>query len=139
MQIAQVIGGLQGLGGADLLRRAMVKKIFAEEKWQGNAPSSKKARGQRPSDKKRKRRKFSTCLEKFANLRFQLIPAAAYCGGSVIRRPWLSRRKPSVDNLWWCDELRYSHLTDSWLSISKRSASGLAQLPWGAAFAGSAQ
>src|SRR5690606_39523998 len=74
MQIAQVMGGYT-LGGADLLRRAMGKKIAEEmARERPKFEAGAKANGVSPE----KAREVFDLLEKFANYGFTTSHAAAY-------------------------------------------------------------
>lgn len=112
MQIAQVMAGYS-LGGADLLRRAMGKKIAAEmAKERPKFISGSIANG---VDEKKAGEVFDL-LEKFANYGFNKSHAAAYAVVSY-QTAWLKANHPvefmaAVMN---CD----SHLTDK-LAIYKR-------------------
>ncbi|SDJ98707.1 DNA polymerase III subunit alpha [Aliiruegeria lutimaris] len=74
MQIAQVMAGYS-LGGADLLRRAMGKKI--KEAMDAERPKFEKGAGENGVDKKKASEVFDL-LEKFANYGFNKSHAAAY-------------------------------------------------------------
>ncbi|MCL4675555.1 MAG: DNA polymerase III subunit alpha, partial [Pararhodobacter sp.] len=112
MQIAQVMGGYS-LGGADLLRRAMGKKI-AEEMARERPKFIKGATANGVSDKKAG--EVFDLLEKFANYGFNKSHAAAYAVVSY-QTAWLKANHPvefmaAVMN---CD----IHLTDK-LAVYKR-------------------
>ncbi|WP_323036755.1 DNA polymerase III subunit alpha [Pararhodobacter sp.] len=112
MQIAQVMGGYS-LGGADLLRRAMGKKI-AEEMAKERPKFIKGATENGVTDKKAG--EVFDLLEKFANYGFNKSHAAAYAVVSY-QTAWLKANHPvefmaAVMN---CD----IHLTDK-LAIYKR-------------------
>ncbi|MBV0890616.1 DNA polymerase III subunit alpha [Paracoccus sp. Z118] len=112
MQIAQVMGGYS-LGGADLLRRAMGKKIAEEmAKERPKFVQGSKAQG---VDEKKAGEVFDL-LEKFANYGFNKSHAAAYAVVSY-QTAWLKANHPvefmaAVMN---CD----IHLTDK-LAIYRR-------------------
>ncbi|OOY10115.1 MULTISPECIES: DNA polymerase III subunit alpha [unclassified Thioclava] len=74
MQIAQVMGGYS-LGGADLLRRAMGKKI--KEAMDAERPKFEAGAAKNGVDKKKASEVFDL-LEKFANYGFNKSHAAAY-------------------------------------------------------------
>ena len=74
MQIAQVMAGYS-LGGADLLRRAMGKKI--KEAMDAERPKFEKGAAENGVDKKKASEVFDL-LEKFANYGFNKSHAAAY-------------------------------------------------------------
>jgi DNA polymerase-3 subunit alpha len=112
MQIAQVMGGYS-LGGADLLRRAMGKKI-AEEMAKERPKFIKGSLENGVTDKKAG--EVFDLLEKFANYGFNKSHAAAYAVVSY-QTAWLKANHPvefmaAVMN---CD----IHLTDK-LSVYKR-------------------
>jgi len=112
MQIAQVMGGYS-LGGADLLRRAMGKKI-AEEMAKERPKFIKGATANGVTDKKAG--EVFDLLEKFANYGFNKSHAAAYAVVSY-QTAWLKANHPvefmaAVMN---CD----IHLTDK-LAVYKR-------------------
>src|SRR5690606_14321690 len=114
MQIAQVMAGYS-LGGADLLRRAMGKKIAEEmAKERPKFVEGCKAQG---IDAKKAGEVFDL-LEKFANYGFNKSHAAAYAVVSY-QTAWLKANHPvefmaAVMN---CD----IHLTDK-LAVYKREA-----------------
>ncbi|MBC7138644.1 MAG: DNA polymerase III subunit alpha [Defluviimonas sp.] len=113
MQIAQVMAGYS-LGGADLLRRAMGKKI-AEEMAKERPKFIEGARATHGVDAKKAGEVFDL-LEKFANYGFNKSHAAAYAVVSY-QTAWLKANHPvefmaAVMN---CD----IHLTDK-LAIYKR-------------------
>ncbi|SDX22989.1 DNA polymerase III subunit alpha [Roseicitreum antarcticum] len=117
MQIAQVMGGYS-LGGADLLRRAMGKKIAEEmakerPKFMGGAIANNVSR--------EKAGEVFDLLEKFANYGFNKSHAAAYAVVSY-QTAWLKANHPvefmaAVMN---CD----LHLTDK-LNVYKREVDRL--------------
>ncbi|RJE86632.1 DNA polymerase III subunit alpha [Paracoccus onubensis] len=112
MQIAQVMAGYS-LGGADLLRRAMGKKIAAE--MAKERPKFIKGSIANGVDEKKAGEVFDL-LEKFANYGFNKSHAAAYAVVSY-QTAWLKANHPvefmaAVMN---CD----SHLTDK-LAVYKR-------------------
>jgi len=105
MQIAQEMAGYS-LGGADLLRRAMGKKIAAE--MAKERPKFEKGAQENGVDKKKAAEVFDL-LEKFANYGFNKSHAAAYAVVSY-QTAWLKANHPvefmaAVMN---CD----MHLTD---------------------------
>ena len=75
MQIAQILSGYS-LGEADMLRRAMGKKIKAEMDAQRDRFTSGAVKGGLAA--KQARRKFSTFSRKFADYGFNKSHAAAY-------------------------------------------------------------
>ena len=93
MQIAQVMAGYS-LGGADLLRRAMGKKIA--EEWRRSAPSSKKARWRMVSKRPRplKSSTFWKSLPTTASTSLTLLPMP----WSAIRRR--GSRRTTLSNSW---------------------------------------
>ncbi|MFT4013051.1 MAG: DNA polymerase III subunit alpha [Paracoccus sp. (in: a-proteobacteria)] len=114
MQIAQVMAGYS-LGGADLLRRAMGKKIA--EEMAKERPKFVEGCAAQGIDKKKAGEVFDL-LEKFANYGFNKSHAAAYAVVSY-QTAWLKANHPvefmaAVMN---CD----IHLTDK-LAIYKREA-----------------
>ena len=118
MQIAQVMGGYS-LGGADLLRRAMGKKI-AEEMAKERPKFIEGAQKTHGIDKEKAGEVFDL-LEKFANYGFNKSHAAAYAVVSY-QTAWLKANHPvefmaAVMN---CD----IHLTDK-LAIYKREVDKL--------------
>ena len=118
MQIAQVMGGYS-LGGADLLRRAMGKKI-AEEMAKERPKFIEGAKATHGIDAKKAGEVFDL-LEKFANYGFNKSHAAAYAVVSY-QTAWLKANYPvefmaAVMN---CD----MHLTDK-LAVYKREVDKL--------------
>jgi DNA polymerase III subunit alpha len=117
MQIAQVMAGYS-LGGADLLRRAMGKKIA--EEMAKERPKFEKGAMENGVDKRKAAEVFDL-LEKFANYGFNKSHAAAYAVVSY-QTAWLKANYPvefmaAVMN---CD----IHLTDK-LSIYKQEVDRL--------------
>ncbi|MBD3764119.1 MAG: DNA polymerase III subunit alpha [Rhodobacterales bacterium] len=124
MQIAQVMAGYS-LGGADLLRRAMGKKI-PEEMAKERPKFIEGARATHGIDEKKAGEVFDL-LEKFANYGFNKSHAAAYAVVSY-QTGWLKANHPvefmaAVMN---CD----IHLTDK-LAVYKREVDrlGIATVP----------
>ncbi|HGG04206.1 MAG TPA: DNA polymerase III subunit alpha [Aliiroseovarius sp.] len=105
MQIAQVMAGYS-LGGADLLRRAMGKKIAAE--MAKERPKFIKGALENGVDKKKAEEVFDL-LEKFANYGFNKSHAAAYAVVSY-QTAWLKANYPVefMAGVMNCD----IHLTD---------------------------
>jgi DNA polymerase-3 subunit alpha len=105
MQIAQVMAGYS-LGGADLLRRAMGKKI--KEAMDAERPKFEKGAGENGVDKKKASEVFDL-LEKFANYGFNKSHAAAYAVVSY-QTAWLKANHPVefMAGVMNCD----IHLTD---------------------------
>jgi len=89
MQIAQVMAGYS-LGGADLLRRAMGKKI--KEAMDAERPKFEKGAAENGVDKKKASEVFDL-LEKFANYGFNKSHAAAYAVVSY-QTGWLKANHP---------------------------------------------
>ncbi len=105
MEIAQVMAGYS-LGGADLLRRAMGKKIAEEmAKERPKFEAGAKANGVEP----KKAREVFDLLEKFANYGFNKSHAAAYAVVSY-QTAWLKANHPVefMAGVMNCD----IHLTD---------------------------
>ncbi len=118
MQIAQVMAGYS-LGGADLLRRAMGKKI--KEAMDAERPKFEKGAGENGVEKKKASEVFDL-LEKFANYGFNKSHAAAYAVVSY-QTGWLKANHPvefmaSVMN---CD----IHLTDKLNTYAEEVRRGL--------------
>ncbi|MEY8095955.1 DNA polymerase III subunit alpha [Falsihalocynthiibacter sp. S25ZX9] len=105
MQIAQVMAGYS-LGGADLLRRAMGKKI--KEAMDAERPKFEKGAGENGVAKKKASEVFDL-LEKFANYGFNKSHAAAYAVVSY-QTAWLKANHPVefMAGVMNCD----LHLTD---------------------------
>ncbi len=105
MQIAQVMAGYS-LGGADLLRRAMGKKIA--EEMAKERPKFEKGAMENGVDKKKATEVFDL-LEKFANYGFNKSHAAAYAVVSY-QTGWLKANHPVefMAGVMNCD----IHLTD---------------------------
>ena len=113
MQIAQVMGGYS-LGGADLLRRAMGKKI-AEEMAKERPKFIEGCKTTHNIDAKKSGEVFDL-LEKFANYGFNKSHAAAYAVVSY-QTAWLKANHPVefMSGVMNCD----IHLTDK-LAVYKR-------------------
>ena len=113
MQIAQVMAGYS-LGGADLLRRAMGKKI-AEEMAKERPKFIQGAKATHNIDEKKAGEVFDL-LEKFANYGFNKSHAAAYAVVSY-QTAWLKANHPVefMAGVMNCD----IHLTDK-LAVYKR-------------------
>ncbi len=75
MQIAQVLSGYS-LGDADLLRRAMGKKI--QKEMDDHVSASSKAPRRRVASKRNRRARFFDLVDKFAGYGFNKSHAAAY-------------------------------------------------------------
>ncbi|SHH67426.1 DNA polymerase III subunit alpha [Cognatishimia maritima] len=105
MQIAQVMAGYS-LGGADLLRRAMGKKI--KEAMDAERPKFEEGAAKNGVDKKKASEVFDL-LEKFANYGFNKSHAAAYAVVSYYTA-WLKANHPVefMGGVMNCD----IHLTD---------------------------
>ncbi|WP_342076800.1 DNA polymerase III subunit alpha [Yoonia sp. SS1-5] len=105
MQIAQVMAGYS-LGGADLLRRAMGKKI--KEAMDAERPKFEEGAKKNGVDKKKATEVFDL-LEKFANYGFNKSHAAAYAVVSY-QTAWLKANHPVefMAGVMNCD----IHLTD---------------------------
>ena len=122
MQIAQVMAGYT-LGGADLLRRAMGKKI--KEAMDAERPKFEKGSAENGVDKKTASAVFDL-LEKFANYGFNKSHAAAYAVVSY-QTAWLKTNHPVefMAGVMNCD----IHLTDKLAVYFEEVRKGLA-LPW---------
>ena len=105
MQIAQVMAGYS-LGGADLLRRAMGKKI--KEAMDAERPKFEKGAAENGVEKRKASEVFDL-LEKFANYGFNKSHAAAYAVVSY-QTAWLKANHPVefMAGVMNCD----LHLTD---------------------------
>ena len=122
MQIAQVMAGYS-LGGADLLRRAMGKKI--KEAMDAERPKFEKGAAENGVDKKKATEVFDL-LEKFANYGFNKSHAAAYAVVSY-QTGWLKANHPVefMAGVMNCD----IHLTDKLAIYFEEVRKGLA-LPY---------
>ncbi|MDX2485078.1 MAG: DNA polymerase III subunit alpha [Pseudodonghicola sp.] len=122
MQIAQVMAGYS-LGGADLLRRAMGKKIA--EEMAKERPKFEKGAMENGVDKKKASEVFDL-LEKFANYGFNTSHAAAYAVVSY-QTAWLKANHPVefMSGIMNCD----IHLTDKLSIYFEEVRKGLG-LPW---------
>jgi DNA polymerase III subunit alpha len=122
MQIAQVMAGYS-LGGADLLRRAMGKKIA--EEMAKERPKFEKGAMANGVDKKKAAEVFDL-LEKFANYGFNKSHAAAYAVVSY-QTAWLKANHPIefMAGVMNCD----IHLTDK-LAVYFEEVRKRLELPW---------
>ncbi|MEP2654610.1 MAG: DNA polymerase III subunit alpha [Sedimentitalea sp.] len=122
MQIAQVMAGYS-LGGADLLRRAMGKKIA--EEMAKERPKFEKGAMENGVEKKKATEVFDL-LEKFANYGFNKSHAAAYAVVSY-QTAWLKANHPVefMGGVMNCD----IHLTDK-LAVYFEEVRKRLQLPW---------
>lgn len=122
MQIAQVMAGYS-LGGADLLRRAMGKKIA--EEMAKERPKFEKGAMENGVDKKKATEVFDL-LEKFANYGFNKSHAAAYAVVSY-QTAWLKANHPVefMAGVMNCD----IHLTDK-LAVYFEEVRKALELPW---------
>ncbi|QUJ76844.1 DNA polymerase III subunit alpha [Sulfitobacter albidus] len=122
MQIAQVMAGYS-LGGADLLRRAMGKKIA--EEMAKERPKFEKGAMENGVEKKKASEVFDL-LEKFANYGFNKSHAAAYAVVSY-QTAWLKANHPVefMAGVMNCD----IHLTDK-LAVYFEEVRKRLELPW---------
>ncbi|SEG14426.1 DNA polymerase III subunit alpha [Jhaorihella thermophila] len=122
MQIAQVMAGYS-LGGADLLRRAMGKKI--KEAMDAERPKFVEGAKKNGVDQKKAEEVFAL-LEKFANYGFNKSHAAAYAVVSY-QTAWLKANHPVefMAGVMNCD----IHLTDKLAIYFEEVRKGLG-LPW---------
>ncbi|WP_226628123.1 DNA polymerase III subunit alpha [Alloyangia pacifica] len=122
MQIAQEMAGYS-LGGADLLRRAMGKKI--KEAMDAERPKFEKGAAENGVDKKKATEVFDL-LEKFANYGFNKSHAAAYAVVSY-QTAWLKANHPVefMAGVMNCD----IHLTDKLAVYFDETKNGL-KLPY---------
>ena len=122
MQIAQVMAGYS-LGGADLLRRAMGKKIA--EEMAKERPKFETGAMENGVDKKKATEVFDL-LEKFANYGFNKSHAAAYAVVSY-QTAWLKANHPVefMAGVMNCD----IHLTDK-LAVYFEEVRKQLELPW---------
>ncbi|AXI47815.1 DNA polymerase III subunit alpha [Sulfitobacter sp. SK012] len=122
MQIAQVMAGYS-LGGADLLRRAMGKKIA--EEMAKERPKFEKGAMENGVEKKKAAEVFDL-LEKFANYGFNKSHAAAYAVVSY-QTAWLKANHPVefMSGVMNCD----LHLTDK-LGVYFEEVRKRLELPW---------
>ncbi len=122
MQIAQVMAGYS-LGGADLLRRAMGKKIA--EEMAKERPKFEKGAVANGVDADKAREVFDL-LEKFANYGFNKSHAAAYAVVSY-QTAWLKANHPVefMAGVMNCD----IHLTDK-LAVYFEEVRKRLELPW---------
>ncbi|WP_370283490.1 DNA polymerase III subunit alpha [Pseudooceanicola sp.] len=122
MQIAQEMAGYT-LGGADLLRRAMGKKI--KEAMDAERPKFEKGAAENGVEKKKASEVFDL-LEKFANYGFNKSHAAAYAVVSY-QTAWLKANHPVefMAGVMNCD----IHLTDK-LGVYFEEVKKALELPW---------